>query len=1156
MPNTVNRRIPRDNYDFQNLSSDSSDSESTGAPVNFTPITRRRPCPATPQKVSQTMPVISSPVNSGSTSMKVTAPISNTSVETISRSLSASQDGNRHSGTPAGRKVGLLRAFNSLSIEKREKDPSHFFDASLNLLIASSPSVKLPNAKNQQASNTDSMRVIFSPTVDLESDEDTKPNRFTPNHHTSSTQLDASIVRKFAERPMTSNIGCHIIAHCQDTQLLFDSHQIPWPIQYEVARGVCGGAWDWASVPSRISLLKAIHEFPALNVPRVMRDQEIQESREVDKLWEQLELEQEAILENKSRALGLLDPGSEWRGKSGWYGGQIQQVARLVKKNGLFQISLEPMEMRRSNRFARFCGSRRIVVVKIPDVFLRDGTDEVNASGPEFVKKFFSQKFVLCGRCFVPFFAKEGSIYLLETDENYQRQSQLWCGDQYRMSLNAFLQWHNPLQETANMFQFISKWVTRFSLGISNSVPVVQFEEKNIFFIEDIVAADWPANKKAPAEKLMTDGCGLINRSALAAIARNLNRDGIIPSGVQGRIGGSKGFWILHPHDSSEEPKIWIRESQKKIHYSSFDRSHLIFDLLATTSHSGEMHLTEQSILNMYANGIPEELLVKMMEESLSDVILPLLEWENPVILSDAISRLGNVAGTRAQRAAAARSRALGLSRREFGEEKHEETDGEYITVSSTSYTGRNMYSKAPYAIAEYAIELIQPGFMPGSNERLFEKMKYLIENAIDKAVTDCRIPAKHSFGAYVAADPFGILEEGEIFYQFSDIRKHPVTGLPFSILEGDVLVGRYPIRLPSDMRKAKAVNKPQFRNYMNLIIISTKGTRSLASLLAGGDMDGDEWVVFYDPILVQPFRTQPFTEEPHDLKNNFHAEDIEKIPAYCKRMPTQEDFLRKLLSSLEKGQVGLYSNFHEKAIVKHGYHHRETIRLAYIFAVLLDSSKNGKRIHPQVLEDDRKQYFGSTFDTSTATRPNILNILSKAAKKKGEELMAQYTSVDQTLLSRPDQALKRPYEYYANCTHQTKRPGSDILYAELTLIRKHVDTAHDMWKVAVNKNRAANAQKNKKASRDKSDYQDPVLEATKFFAEPIQGLFLIHEDIVDEVKASYAYALSSTFAFSVAFGTLCLIKAKSRPGGVVASIRSVDEARGISAPYLKAITR
>jgi hypothetical protein len=42
---------------------------------------------------------------------------------------------------------------------------------------------------------------------------------------------------------------------------------------------------------------------------------------------------------------------------------------------------------------------------------------------------------------------------------------------------------------------------------------------------------------------VMTDGCGLINRSALVAITKRIGYDSLVTA-VQGRIGGGKGIFI------------------------------------------------------------------------------------------------------------------------------------------------------------------------------------------------------------------------------------------------------------------------------------------------------------------------------------------------------------------------------------------------------------------------------------------------------------------------------------------------------------------------------------------------------------------------------------------------------------------------------------
>lgn len=145
----------------------------------------------------------------------------------------------------------------------------------------------------------------------------------------------------------------------------------------------------------------------------------------------ELDREQEAILENQSRGLGLQ---GEWRGERDWFGGQVQQVARIIEtpdKN--YHLRLEKMEMRKSHRFARFLGSRHLMQFKLPDKF------ENGAA-------FLLRNFVLCGRIFVPFCVKDGNVYLLETKDDFERRPVPSQGDQYRVSFTDFIQWHNPMQ--------------------------------------------------------------------------------------------------------------------------------------------------------------------------------------------------------------------------------------------------------------------------------------------------------------------------------------------------------------------------------------------------------------------------------------------------------------------------------------------------------------------------------------------------------------------------------------------------------------------------------------------------------------------------------------------------------------------------------------
>ena len=147
----------------------------------------------------------------------------------------------------------------------------------------------------------------------------------------------------------------------------------------------------------------------------------------------ELDIEQTAILEDQSRALGLR---GDFEGQSDWFGGKVQQRATFIKtddRDTPFRIKLERMEMKKSSRFSRLLGSRHLLQFKLSSKDL-DGKNV-----------FLYKRFVLLGRVFMCICAKDKKIYAIEVNEDYQRLPQEAQGDQFRMSLEEFLHMQNPL---------------------------------------------------------------------------------------------------------------------------------------------------------------------------------------------------------------------------------------------------------------------------------------------------------------------------------------------------------------------------------------------------------------------------------------------------------------------------------------------------------------------------------------------------------------------------------------------------------------------------------------------------------------------------------------------------------------------------------------
>lgn len=122
------------------------------------------------------------------------------------------------------------------------------------------------------------------------------------------------------------------------------------------------------------------------------------------------------------------------------------------------------------------------------------------------LRDFLAQKFVLCGRVFVALREKTSKggepskVYLIEVNENVDRHSRVSEGDNRRLTLQEFVRWHNPIElnrkqvRTTTLMtctllrrflQPVSKWITRFDLGLSPSIPAVEFDPRNVEFVRD-----------------------------------------------------------------------------------------------------------------------------------------------------------------------------------------------------------------------------------------------------------------------------------------------------------------------------------------------------------------------------------------------------------------------------------------------------------------------------------------------------------------------------------------------------------------------------------------------------------------------------------------------------------------------------------------------
>jgi hypothetical protein len=83
-------------------------------------------------------------------------------------------------------------------------------------------------------------------------------------------QIPVSLA-SFARSAFGTDLKEVLIAHDKGTQALLDCHQISWGTQYELARGVTLGTWNWGEVKLKIKDLTGDNAHAACQVQTVMR---------------------------------------------------------------------------------------------------------------------------------------------------------------------------------------------------------------------------------------------------------------------------------------------------------------------------------------------------------------------------------------------------------------------------------------------------------------------------------------------------------------------------------------------------------------------------------------------------------------------------------------------------------------------------------------------------------------------------------------------------------------------------------------------------------------------------------------------------------------------------------------------------------------------
>ncbi|CUS10551.1 unnamed protein product [Tuber aestivum] len=736
------------------------------------------------------------------------------------------------------------------------------------------------------------------------------------------------------------------------------------------------------------------------------------------------------IMKRHCPGVAMLEKSAEstWRGykgRTGWTD-RLYMTGRVSLKDPRarkledidFDIRLNPLSKSKGNRFFNRFGSDRFLTLRLPDMTGRgqNGSTPGSMVAQRVEDWLVNREVELANRKWRCFYAKEGKSRKrsLEDEKTFVSEtfiqvimfatSGVGIGDdkdemvrlgfrsldrkiRQEMSVEDLLRWHIPVE--GNEHVTISKFWSRISLGFSTTVPSFTFEPSQVEVVPDM---------KSAKGEIMNDGCSVVSPKVMQEIRKILDLDET-PTAVQARLGGAKGVWMVDTSIdwSSDEISIQVTESQLKYKGDADDQdwARMTLDILHISHEPRPTTINIQLIPILENRGVPFQALKELAEEHLEEDLDELFKViDKPVELRKWIYDRGGVGAGR------------------------------------ISYKGIQATGSMPSTKHEMAILLLESGFLVRSCRVLMDHVRGMIDQYCEDLKEKLHIRIPHSTTLLCVADPTGTLREGEVSLRFSAGFLDPKTLRRNQVITGDILVARNPAHIPSDIQKVKAVDIQSYhslalRELQDVIVFSTQGDQSLASLLSGGDYDGDKPWVCWEERLVKPFTNSPMS---YDEVDAMVAPWFEKSPEKVAGLnPGQPGFFGRFLriglqSSFRDSFLGQCTSIWERRCYEtNDIADSEALKLAKLCSLLVDAPKQGMSLKPKKIEEIRRKFAGAPIP---------------AYKEKGSRVRVGATHiVDRLLLVADTKVNEKQQAFHDDIGKSEGRRDGDIV--EL-FVREH----------------------------------------------------------------------------------------------------------------------
>ncbi|KAG0266423.1 hypothetical protein DFQ27_009799 [Actinomortierella ambigua] len=316
-----------------------------------------------------------------------------------------------------------------------------------------------------------------------------------------------------------------------------------------------------------------------------------------------------------------------------------------------------------------------------------------------------------------------------------------------------------------------------------------------------------------------TDGCGMISPALAEYIRKRLDKD-VTPSAFQIRLGGSKGVLAVaawDPERRHTNADFWVGIRPSM---NKFDSGHFVLEVIKTSNFIPS-YLNRQIVVLLSALGVPDKVFLDLKDQMV----------------------------------------------REFDQMETSDLIAYRILAQQWDESGTYRIMSA----------MIKAGFLKTGDIFLRNLLKLCKHQMLEDLAKRARIFVPQGAFLLGVVDETGTLEEDEIFLQISSIE----SPNKWQVVEQTCMIVRSPCFHPGDIRVVRAVDNPRLRHLHDVVVFNTKGRRSLPNMCSGGDLDGDEFTIIWDPTIVKCIKQEPPMDyKGHDtlVKHNITIRDVQSF--------------------------------------------------------------------------------------------------------------------------------------------------------------------------------------------------------------------------------------------------------------------------------------